>query len=263
MVEAQAIFTKYLTHILRDIALYQRTGLLRVEYVGGHVVEKGAIFFQNGNVVFACTERETGEKALMYITNWDKVYYSFLEGIHLANQQEKATAQYPPISYVLTPMVQKEASQTPPAAIPDVSQGSKPFTTPFNVEPVYIPSSLPKEAIHQGVHAVFRALPAAVTRQVMSQIERQDRVVFMLLDGKRTVRQIAQLVHRSELDVAHTVARLIKRGYVECVPEEEEDQRELEVAPPISLSFLDTFLRRRGRSKGTGGSTHASTVTRE
>jgi hypothetical protein len=164
MVEAQAIFTEYHTHILRDIALYQRTGLLRVEYVGGHVVEKGAIFFQNGNVVFACTEQETGEKALMHIASWDKVYYSF------------------------------------------------------------------KEAIHQGVHAVFRALPEAVTRQVMSQVARQDRVVFMLLDGKRTVHQIAQLVHRSELDVAHTVARLIKRGYVECVPEEEEDQRELDVA---------------------------------
>jgi hypothetical protein len=230
MVEAQAIFTEYHTHILRDIALYQRTGLLRVEYVGGHVVEKGAIFFQNGNVVFACTEQETGEKALMHIASWDKVYYSFLEGVHITIQQEKATAQYPPISNLLTPMVQKEASQTPPSGIPAISQGSKPFTTPFNVVSAYVPSSLLKEAIHQGVHAVFRALPEAVTRQVMSQIARRDRVVFMLLDGKRTVRQIAQLVHRSELDVAHTVARLIKRGYVECVPEEKEDQRELDVS---------------------------------
>src|SRR5215469_9299137 len=101
MVEAHAIFTEYLAHILWDIALYQRTGLFCVEYVGEHIAEKGAIFFQNGNVVFACTERETGEKALMYITSWHKVYYSFFEGVHLAIQQEKATAQYPPISNLL------------------------------------------------------------------------------------------------------------------------------------------------------------------
>ncbi len=237
MVEAYAVFTEYLTQILRDIALNQRTGLLRIKYVGGHAIEMGAIFFQNGNTIFACTERETGEKALMHIASWDKVYYSFLQGVQPTIQQGRTSTQYTPTGNLLTPMVQKEALQTPPAGISVNSQGRRPFTRPFNAASVDVPSSFLEEAIHQGVHAVFRALPGAVTRQVTNEIERQDRVVFMLLDGKRTVHHIAQLIHRSELDVARTVARLLKGGYVECVPEEEEDHRELDVARTLARLF--------------------------
>ena len=49
------------------------------------------------------------------------------------------------------------------------------------------------------VDAIFRARPAAATAQVMNQMERQARLVFMLLDGKRTVRDVARLLHHTDL----------------------------------------------------------------
>src|SRR5207244_1400244 len=67
----------------------------------------------------------------------------------------------------------------------------------------------------QVVYAVFHIQPAAATKQVMSQMERQDRMIFILLDGKRTVRDLAKLLHRSELAVASVLARLLKNGYIE------------------------------------------------
>src|SRR5438105_4533749 len=61
-----------------------------------------------------------------------------------------------------------------------------------------------------GVNAVFYSLPFARAPMVISQMERRDRIVFLLLDGKRTLRDVARLIHRSELDVARILVRLWK-----------------------------------------------------
>lgn len=238
MTRAHAIFTEHLTHILRDIALNQRTGLLRVEYIDEHAVEKGAIFFKSGNTVFACTEREMGEQALLHIVSWDRVYYSFLEGVQLAIQQRRASTRYTPTRNLLTPMPPKEARHTPPATVPVISPNTGSLMPPFNAIPMHVPSSPIEEAANLGIHTIFRALPKATTLQVTNHIERQDRVVFMLLDGKRTVRDIAHLVHRSEPDVARTLARLLKHGYIECVPEK-ENHDEPDVARMLAQLFTN------------------------
>ncbi len=65
-----------------------------------------------------------------------------------------------------------------------------------------------------GVNAVFYSLPFARVPMVISQMERRDRIVFLLLDGKRTIRDVARLLHRSELDVARILVRLWKLRFV-------------------------------------------------
>jgi len=72
------------------------------------------------------------------------------------------------------------------------------------------------ENMHQlGVYAVFRSLPIATTREVIYRTERRDRIVLLLLNGRRTLREVAQLIHRSELDVARALLRLLKQDYIE------------------------------------------------
>jgi hypothetical protein len=71
-----------------------------------------------------------------------------------------------------------------------------------------------REMAQQGVNAIFRTLLWATDQKVMNRMERRDRVVFLLLDGRRTIRDIAQLVHRNELDIARTIVRLLKSGYI-------------------------------------------------
>ena len=70
-----------------------------------------------------------------------------------------------------------------------------------------------REMAQQGVNAIFKAVLWATDPKVINQIERRDRVVFLLLDGKRTIRDISRLVRRDELDVARTIVRLLKQGY--------------------------------------------------
>ncbi|MBA2287195.1 MAG: hypothetical protein H0W02_17105 [Ktedonobacteraceae bacterium] len=71
----------------------------------------------------------------------------------------------------------------------------------------------------QGARMLFRALDTATAPEVIRRMERRDRVIFLLLDGKRTISDIARLVHRSELDVAYTIACLLRTGYVERLGE--------------------------------------------
>ncbi len=65
------------------------------------------------------------------------------------------------------------------------------------------------------VHAVRRDLRK-------SRTGRKERWVLLILDGKRT---LARLTHRSELDVAHTLVRLLQWGYIEQVSRKENDPR--------------------------------------
>jgi hypothetical protein len=220
MTVAHITFTQHLKHVLQDIALKKQTGLLRIEYVGEQDVERGEIFFESGNTVYARTEREMGEKALLHMVRWDKVYYSFFEAVQPPTRNRTLSGRSALDTRPLIPSTQKEEYRIS-VGRPTSSQGGKPLTLPAYTVPLRRllrpwPSSI-EEAVNLGVYAVFRILPLAATREIMSRMERQDRVIFMLLDGKRTVRQVAQLIHRSEPDVAHTLARLLKNGYIECV----------------------------------------------
>ncbi|MGH2494866.1 MAG: hypothetical protein ACRDIV_09195 [Ktedonobacteraceae bacterium] len=74
------------------------------------------------------------------------------------------------------------------------------------------------ELAHPGASAIFRALAfASAKRIMMNQMQRRERLVYMLLDGRRTVTEVARLLHLSEVQVAHIMVYLLKFGYIEYV----------------------------------------------
>jgi hypothetical protein len=72
------------------------------------------------------------------------------------------------------------------------------------------------EAMAQlGSRAVFQSRPVATLPHILMYLERRDRAILLLLDGRRTLGDVARLTRRSELEVAQTLVRLLKRGYIE------------------------------------------------
>jgi len=220
MTVAQITFTQQVTRVLRNIAHSRRTGLLRIEHVGVREAEKGEIFFEGGHVVYTRAGQQAGEMALLSIASWNQAYYSFFEGTQSPKRNGRSSSRSLP-SVKLLPAAQTEERHTPHVELPAFVQADgsaiqsahNTAPTPYFLDASF--SSI-EEAVNQGVHAVFHVRPAAAKKQVMSQMERQDRIIFLLLDGKRTVRDLAQLIHRSELTVARILARLLKNGYIEC-----------------------------------------------
>ncbi len=71
------------------------------------------------------------------------------------------------------------------------------------------------EIVKVSIDAVFRARTTAVTAPVLAQIERRDRVVLILLDGQRTISDVMRLLHRTEMEVAQVLVRLLKSEHID------------------------------------------------
>jgi hypothetical protein len=72
-----------------------------------------------------------------------------------------------------------------------------------------------------GASPVFRVVPGVSTATLADQLPRRERWILLLLDGRRTVADLARLTQRSELDVAATLARFLQWGSIEPVSREQ------------------------------------------
>ena len=53
-----------------------------------------------------------------------------------------------------------------------------------------------------GSQAIFRIRPVATAYNILINLERKERAILLLLDGQRTLQDVARLTHRSDLEVA-------------------------------------------------------------
>ncbi len=65
--------------------------------------------------------------------------------------------------------------------------------------------------------AVFRVVSGTPITTLAGQLPRWERWVLLLLDGKRSIVDLARLTQRSELDVAYTLVRFLQLGYIESI----------------------------------------------
>ncbi len=66
---------------------------------------------------------------------------------------------------------------------------------------------------------VFQVVSTIPAKTLAGQLPRRERWILLLLDGKRSIADLAHLTQRSELDVAYTLARFLQSGYIEPVDE--------------------------------------------
>ncbi len=89
------------------------------------------------------------------------------------------------------------------------------FTAVANGRPFTHTAVRTDEMARLSVYAIFQARSSAVVSRVLQQIDRQDRRVLILLDGRRTIQDVMHLLHKSEVEVAQVLVRLLKRGYID------------------------------------------------
>lgn len=291
MTITHAISTERLVNVLQNIALKQRTGCLNVEREPGQTqgdtqeAEKGSIFFERGETVFALTGQESGETALFRMLKWKHVSYTFTEGMRYISEQhasdsllrqavQSSSVSHPPQTAKsldilrLSSIKAAEGRQTPPIGIPVIPETMQARKMAVEMVETHllpainlasIPSPIPPEmalpgtpsaqcamfaqrdtrdtgkyeqitqgeradhegfddyTVQMGITSIFRSLPHATTPIILSRLERRERIVLLLLNGKRSLRDVAILVHHSEVDVARTLVRLLKQGYIEYI----------------------------------------------
>ena len=222
--------TERLIPILQSIALKQQTGCLSIEHMTATGSEKGEVFFVHGDTIFARTEHASGKEAFGQILAWPEIRYVFTAGEPVQKKGGKLNriVLHPPTIRHLLPIEMEETREEQSINIPAISRNT---TQPLPVSetmsrvstsprvPALPPPLAPEvENIgNRGISAIFRTLPYVTAPAVLKRLERRDRIVLLLLDGKRTLRDVARLVHRSELDIAQVLVRMLKRGYIEHI----------------------------------------------
>lgn len=241
MTIAQAVSTHRLVDILHRVALQGQTGLLFIQNVAEQQADQGEIFFESGNTVFARVGEETGEVALSQMMSWKEARISFHEGVVICAERRQHIEPLPSSINSLLPIelqktrllrvmvsapaaTREPLSQTPrgeiPAMLPIRPAASSPVSSLWSVPARNI---LPDRS--DGVQAetvidtkiVYRVLPVVAARQIIQRLNRRERLVFLLLDGKRSVSEVSRLIHRSQEEVARALAHFLALGLIECV----------------------------------------------
>ncbi len=65
---------------------------------------------------------------------------------------------------------------------------------------------------------MFRVVSGMPTTALAGQLPRRERWVLLLVDGRRSVADLARLTQRSQLDIASTLATFLQAGYIEPLP---------------------------------------------
>jgi hypothetical protein len=265
--------TEPMAQMLRSIALQRRTGLLRVERFGERGKEQGEIYFEVGRPMHAQTGQETGNVALQRISSWKNITCSF-DGIDrpypgdlfmLPVSKEQSIEKRPVFRRVTTqPLVRRvEAPEEfKPTQLPNIPKlkrrlttrlvpetlsllSDQPSKTPYPVS-LSMPDRPPKtphpESLSKGRslltlpgrQVVFKQRGGTIPTHALQQMERRERIIFSLLNGSRTIQDIAQLIQCTEAEVELALVHLTMRGYAERVLEPQS-------APSLEEKLMDLF----------------------
>jgi aminopeptidase-like protein len=66
---------------------------------------------------------------------------------------------------------------------------------------------------------VFQVVSTVSVKILAGQLQRRERWILLLLDGKRNIVDLAHLTQRSELDVASTLTKFLQQGIIAPVAE--------------------------------------------
>lgn len=293
----QIISVEPLAQMVRSITLQKRTGVLRVEQLGERSAERGEIYFENGSLMRARTEREAGKAALRRISEWKQITCTF-QGVSrpypattpvAPSQEPKAQRSQAPASlqtdrlaslsevrdtesrqtlasqslqardrrtHPLNPRqaeVVLSASARPSMSLAPSTASSQPLVLHGTSLEVYAPAQpavsspsvqrwtthqlselealpvlrrpvsapradpLPGDPVPPGRMAIFKACSTVSTAQAIQQMGRHARIAFILLDGRRTIQDIARLTHQTEYDVEQIMINLTQRGYTQMI----------------------------------------------
>lgn len=203
-----------LSDVIELIRKRRQSGLLSIERTYGGLFEEGEIYFHGGQPIYARQGQITGGDALSRLLGWHQVYFAFL------TDQPQPAANIP--ATVATRA--NVAMATDPAA-----QSINPARTnstnsrnnlPYNdksqsaVPGSYTQSAFPLTGNTPGLEWL---IPQKLgnDRNVLSlPLTRPQRSIYLLIDGKRSVSDLARCTRKSFQEIERLLSELRERGLI-------------------------------------------------
>ncbi|MHB8598675.1 MAG: hypothetical protein ACYDER_17900, partial [Ktedonobacteraceae bacterium] len=139
----------------------------------------------NRNKVYISTS------TLLWLNSWRNIYFAF--------QMKRATLQLP----------------APDNHLPTVTRPLPAISFPFPAEPQY--SEDAPQAPVSSTSFTYHIVPSITSKGrsfPLTALPRYDRTIFLLINGRRTITDLAQLIKRSPAEIYASLTRLQKQQLI-------------------------------------------------
>ena len=183
--------------IIKELMLHRPSGLLTLWRAEGPRQDEIQIIIESGRPTHArrgLYEEYISTSTLLWLGSWRNIYFTF--------QMKRAILQLPAPDSRLSsvtrplPVISPEPPLTNNAATPNVATNGK-TAAPLNALERIVPS-----ITDQGRNFPLAALP------------RYDRTIFLLINSRRTIADLAQLTKRSPSEIFASLSRLKRQQLI-------------------------------------------------
>ncbi|HEV2661566.1 MAG TPA: DUF4388 domain-containing protein [Ktedonobacteraceae bacterium] len=194
--------TDRLADIIHIIRMGERSGVLTAERGEGQTREEGFIAFNNGQVVEAKTNGQSGPSAFNYLNSWQTCRFSFTtQATHRPSAPLQVTQPMAPLHNYAVNKASTDNLPHPDWMIRTTGRlpenSSMPAGTPLN-----FPSRLPA-----GEETLQRP-------DLSARLPRVSRRLLLLVNGQRSKSELARLMARSHDELQQLLDELERSGLI-------------------------------------------------
>jgi hypothetical protein len=181
MTQRRGTATDRLSNVIQVIQLGRKSGILTVERGEGSAIETGEMSFVHGQITDAQSGERSGQRAIEWLLTWRACRFLFM------------------------PLISEKATR-PMSALPSIEATMR-DTDPYlnaNTQAAPMPQwNRVTEQKRRGARVPQRTKPLEVASQIIEKngLTRSHRRLFLLVDGQRTIEEMARLTGRSEEEV--------------------------------------------------------------
>ena len=220
-------------NVLDVVRVQQGSGWLRAKYSQGTSWEEGELYVLSGQPIYARSGNLTGYEALNRLLSWQNIHFSFNIDSRCPPANIPPDVAYRTVTASLrNPTI--PPAQVPPAAYRPVTAelfpilGNTSYPEVFSrqsastrLAPLASPNNPPsRETFPAPVHflGTEQMIPKKIgpDREGLAlPLERRQRFIYFLVDGRRTIGDIARCTNRSVNDVEITLSELQDSGLIQ------------------------------------------------
>ncbi len=204
MTQKRGTVTDRLLNVIQVLQLGKKTGHLTIERDEGKGQEKGEIIFVQGQVTQAYGGNLRGQEALNWLSTWGACRFIFVPATPEKTTNPLTTQPFVPSSRTTQPLQDTNPQVT--AAMPAI----RPRSEETNITEQLVGSS-------SGVAVPHRIRSVNVSLHLLEQagLSRAHRQLFLLIDGNRTIAELARLTGRPAEEILRLLQELEHIGVIE------------------------------------------------
>jgi hypothetical protein len=201
---------KSIGDILSRAYLQQQSGLLNLEYSQTGHTEKGNLYILAGQPMYARVGRLSGQEALERMLRWQNIRFSFIADAPRppANLSSKVRIAAPAV-----PITPTNHTNTLPVPYPQYSQ-PRSLPTPGEKRVSGAIGSGGGEGGGRGSEWLVPQKIASEQYALSLSLTHRQRLIYFLVNGQRTIGDLARTSGKTIVEVEMTVSELQKIGLI-------------------------------------------------